>query len=292
MSSTEMAKTKTTVATTKAEEAFIVAADKCSEISTMSNNALKSLRLARGMADLRLAMDHPEIKDLILGFQGTALGFKTDKKYAPAKVLDCAMEALTAGAHLHGNEFNIIADNTYFAQGFFTRKVREYCTSNKIKRDISYEAKWIKTSGKQSQYEVTATIIWALPGADPRKQIKKYKLLGVSDDQVIGKATKRAHQWLYNELTNNNFIATPDEFFDMPEGDSNTSKPDFESNPNGLEWIVSKHGADLVTQCFRAMNLLEEYEDLDAIELSEERMDLITKNREDFNKQVEEFKQL
>lgn len=287
----ELTKVKNEIAeASEAEKAFIVAADKCSEISTMSNNALKSLRLAKGMADLRAAMEHPDIKSLILGFQGTTLGFITDKSYSEAKVLDCCLEALTAGAHIHGNEFNIIADRTYFAQSFFTRKVREYCTANKIKRDISYESKWVQAKGKQHQYEVTATIIWQVDvGAEARKQVKKYKLLGVSDDQVIGKATKRAHQWLYNELTNNNFIAVPDEFFDMPDQGENLEKPSFESNPDALEWMVTKHGESMVCECFKAMYLLKPEENLDAIRSDKNRLDLITKNREDFNRQVEEF---
>lgn len=286
---TEVAKAKNEVANTKAEEAFISAAINCSAISIMSNNALKSLKLAKGMSELRDAMNHPEIKDLILGFQGTALGFITDKKYSEDKVLDCCLEALTAGAHIHGNEFNIIADRTYFAQSFFTRKVREYCTANQIKRDISYEAKWLGAKGKQSQYEVSATIMWQLANAnEPRKQVKKYKLLGVSDDQVIGKATKRAHQWLYNELTNNNFIAVPDEAFDMPVPETEVKKPTFE-HPDGLSYLIHNHGEDDVEQCLKALNVLDQDENLDSIRNNKERLDAITKNKEDFNAQIEKF---
>lgn len=212
------------------ERSLITAVDKCHLISEMKNNTLKSLRLAQGQAQLNEVLNVPEIADMIMFFQNSPLGFLTDQKkdgYSQEIVILAAQEALTAGAYLHGNEFNIIAMRCYFAQSFFVRKVREYCSKNLIKRRFVYDCKYIEPSGKQKKYRVQAKILWTFPEQDQMEQIEAYNLVGVTEDQVIGKAKKRAHQWLYNELTDNNYLLAPDEAdtFDMKDEEKPEPEP-------------------------------------------------------------------
>ena len=206
------------------------AVNQCHLAASMKNNTIKSLKLAYGQQQLNQVLNQPEVANVIMSLQNSAIGFLTDRKdhgYDQKIVIQAAQEALTAGAFIHGNEFNIIAGRCYFAQSFFIRMVREYCTKNLIKRHFEYSCKYIEMSGKQKKFKVTTKIFWCFPNKDRQEQTESYDLTGMSEDQVIGKAKKRAHQWLYNELTDNNYAAVPDEdeTFDMPEQPKNEEKP-------------------------------------------------------------------
>lgn len=228
-----MAKQTTEVATLSEEQetGLVSAIERCHLAQSMENNAIKSLRLASGVQQLRSVLVQKEIQEMIMSFQGTALGFRTDKDKSggyPANIaIDCAIEALGKGANLHGNEFNIIAGRAYFTKEFFGRVLREHCQKNKIKRGINHDTKYLEQNNKQGLYEVKSAIYWQSPDDKETQQQKKtYRLLGTSIDQVEGKAEKRASQWLYNELTNNNFSAVPDDadFFDMPDAKKSPDK--------------------------------------------------------------------
>jgi len=209
MSTTELVPLK------ESQQADLIAAvEACHLVSSMKNDTLKSLKLAYGQAQLNKVLNLPEVAQMIMSFQNSAIGFLTDKKkdgYSQEIVIQAAQEALTAGAYLHGNEFNIIAERCYLAQSFFIRKVREYCSEHLIKRQFQYNCKFVEASGKQKKFKVTVKILWTYPAKDEAEQIQGYNLVGMSEDQVIGKATKRANQWLYNEMTDNNYALAPDE---------------------------------------------------------------------------------
>ena len=223
------------------EIALVEAVNKCHLASSMKNDTIKSLKLAAGVDQLKKVLLQPEIQNLIMGFQNNAIGFLTDRKasgYPANIVINSVIEALGAGAYLHGNEFNIIASRCYFAQSFFVRKVREYCTEHKIKRHFSYTSKKTGNEGKQFRWEVKATIVWKLPKEEEKQTTNEtYNLVGMSEDQVIGKAVKRAHQWLYNELTNNNFVCVPDDSFDF---DMPLEKPSFTDPEKGTDALKDK----------------------------------------------------
>lgn len=209
MSTTELAPLK------ENQQADLIAAvNECHIASAMKNDTIKSLKLAYGQFELNKVLNTPEVAAMIMSFQNSAIGFLTDNKkdgYSQEIVIQAAQEALTAGAYLHGNEFNIIASRCYLAQSFFIRKVREYCSENLIKRQFQYNCKFAETEGKQKKFKVTVKILWTYPGKEQIEQIQGYNLVGMSEDQVIGKATKRANQWLYNEMTDNNYALAPDE---------------------------------------------------------------------------------
>lgn len=223
------------------ETALVEAVNKCHLASSMKNDTIKSLKLAAGVDQLKKVLLQPEIQNLIMGFQNNAIGFLTDRKengYPANVVINSVIEALGAGAYLHGNEFNIIAGRCYFAQSFFVRKVREYCTEHKIKRHFNYTVKRLGQDGKQSKWEVKANIAWKLPSEEEKQTtVETYNLVGMSEDQVIGKAVKRSHQWLYNELTNNNFICVPDNDFDF---DMPLEKPKFTHPEKGADSLKGK----------------------------------------------------
>jgi len=295
--STEVVKNKKNEVTLDgAEELFANAVKNCHEISSMANTAIKSIKLGKGIMELRKALDNPEITNLIMSFQNNGLGFLTDNRnngYSPAIVKDCALEALTAGAFLHGNEFNIIANRCYFTQNFFVRKVREHCSKDHITRNFVYECEYVKPKGKQHQFLVTVNIFWFLKGEtkkDTRKQVEKYNLVGMTEDQVIGKAKKRAHQWLYNELTNNNFIAVPDTDYDIDMDDiSKTSKPNANTSPDVIQYFVDKFGAPNVSGCLKEMGIMQSNDTFDDLSKDTEVINSIIAGRESFEKEIEAF---
>jgi len=202
----------------------------------MENDTLKTLKLAYGQQQLNKVLNLPEVAAMIMSFQNSALGFLTDRKtdgYSQEIVIKAAQEALTAGAYIHGNEFNIIAERCYLAQSFFIRKVREFCSKNQVKRNFSYECKFLEPSKKQSKFRVSVRIKWTFPNKEEIEQIERYNLVGVSEDQVNGKAEKRAHQWLYNELTDNSYPMAP-EAGEIIEHEGDTT-PEPEEEPKAPE---------------------------------------------------------
>jgi len=207
--------------TTKTETALVSAIDNCHLAAEMKNTAVKSLKLAHGVVQLREALNHPEVLSTIMGLQNTGVGFLTDRKgsgYDSDIVVNAVIEGLSNGAMIHNNEMNIIGGRCYLAQSFFARKLREYCTSHGVKRHFSYTTKYLEPSGKQKKFSVTAKISWAYPAKDKQEHSETYELVGMTTDQVVGKAKKRAFAWLYNELSDNNYPVAPDEdTFDMVE---------------------------------------------------------------------------
>jgi hypothetical protein len=281
----------------KQEAELVEAVEACHIASAMKNDTVKSLRLAHGMNQLRQVLATPEITNLIMGFQNIPIGFVTDSKtgYTKDVVINCALEALTAGAYLHGNEFNIIAGRCYFAQSFFVRMLREFCTKHKIERRFSYQAKYLQASCKQHKFNVKVGIYWKLPkDKEMRETCESYNLLGMTEDQVIGKAKKRAHQWLFNELTENNYILAPDDsepFFEMPtEPETDMSKPDFDPNPDPIAHLSEKYGAVNVSGYLKEIGMLTIKETIK--DISEENKGIIGSNLEEFDKQIKGFSEV
>jgi len=213
---------------TQTQQNLVLAVNKASEIACMPNDITKSLAMAGAINELRNLLNVPEVTKVLEDMQNTKLGFLTDRKdngYPKNVLVDCALQALSMGLNIHGNEFNVIAGHCYPAQAGFDRLLREYCQKNRIKRQIQNEIpRFIEDKGKQSVFEVKFTIIYERPTEDKVVSIQKWHVVGTSIDQALGKGLKRAYQWLYNELSNNSLPLDSEDDFDIDGGEFTASK--------------------------------------------------------------------
>lgn len=150
----------------------------------------------------------PEYMKPIMNLQGNKLGFKTDKDkdggYKEDVVKNCLIEAVLYGLQPAGNQFNIIAGNTYATKegmGYLLSKIPG------LKYEIIPELPRIKDNSAA----VVMNIEWELGGVTNTKKIdipiKVNQYMGA--DAVLGKATRKARKWLYDTITGN----------EIPEGD-------------------------------------------------------------------------
>jgi hypothetical protein len=162
----------------------------------------KAYKLADATQQLKNLLT-PEYLKPIMELQGNKLGFKTDKDgqsgYQPDTVKNCIIEAVLTGVQVVGNQFNIIAGNCYITKEGFGHllknvpgltyeiipqlpRVNQEQTSAAIKMQIN----WSFNKGQQETREIEFPI-------------RMNKFMGI--DAVIGKATRKARAWLYNNIS-------------------------------------------------------------------------------------------
>ncbi len=148
----------------------------------------------------------PEYMKPIMLLQGTRLGFKTDKDknkdgskgqgYSEDEVKHCLIEAVLNGFEVTGNQFNIIAGNTYGTKEGYGALL------SKIK-GLSYSIIPNLPRIKEQSGAVVMKIEWTIDGVTQMKEIdfgiKVNSFMGT--DAVIGKATRKARYWLYCTIT-------------------------------------------------------------------------------------------
>lgn len=144
----------------------------------------------------------------IMAMQGNRLGFKTDKDldkngnpgtgYPEATVKNCLIEAVLMGLQPTGNQFNIIAGNTYATK----EGVGELLKSiDGLTYKLNFELPRINAD--KSSAAVSVLITWNLNGTESSETIqipvKMNAYMGT--DAVLGKATRKARKWLYDTIT-------------------------------------------------------------------------------------------
>jgi hypothetical protein len=140
----------------------------------------------------------PEYMRPIMDLQGNRLGFKTDKDkdggYPEAVVKNCLIEAVLMGVQPAGNQFNIIAANTYITKEGYQHLLKKIPG---LVYDITFELPRINND--KSSAAVIAKIHWEYQGEKKDKSldlpIKVNAYMGT--DAVIGKATRKARKWGY-----------------------------------------------------------------------------------------------
>jgi hypothetical protein len=162
----------------------------------------KAFVLADAISQLQSLLT-PEYMVPIMALQGNKLGFKTDKDsekgYPESVVKNCVIEAVLTGVQVVGNQFNIIAGNCYITKegfGFLLPNVQ----------GLNYEIipQLPRISPDQTSAAITMQIKWTY-GNQPEQTreipfpIKMNKYMGV--DAIIGKATRKARAWLYNNVS-------------------------------------------------------------------------------------------
>lgn len=145
----------------------------------------------------------PEYMKPIMALQGNVLGFKTDKDnnggYPESVVKNCLIEAVLMGLQPYGNQFNIIAGNTYP-----TKQGLGYLLGNFP--SLSYEIipELPRINKENTSAAIVMNISWSVGNSDRKERsieipIKVNKFMGT--DAIIGKATRKARAWLYGTIT-------------------------------------------------------------------------------------------
>ena len=163
--------------------------------SYQKNGFERALILAEATAGLEKTLT-PEVMKSFMNLQGKNYGFKTDKIYDEQTVKNCIIEAVMLGVLPVGNQFNIIAKNTYLT------KEGVGCLLKDIP-DFYYEITpgIPRISGSSAVIEMK--IMWTINGVEKSQSItfpvKVNSFMG--PDAVIGKATRKARKWLLDTVT-------------------------------------------------------------------------------------------
>jgi len=166
----------------------------------------KAFGMAQCVQDLKQSFTDEIMKAVVMPMMNTKLGFRTDlpnyknkNVYDIATVRNCAIEALLNGVNLTGNEFNIIANNTYITREGFSFKLKNEFPS--LWFDLIPSIPAMKEGGAI----VKMTINFKRSGKSQQEQIirefaiKVNKMMGA--DAIIGKATRKALCALYNHIS-------------------------------------------------------------------------------------------
>ncbi|WP_133535660.1 hypothetical protein [Tenacibaculum caenipelagi] len=177
-----------------------------SVVSVLGQENLKGFEraymIANATAELKQLLT-PEYMKPIMQLQGNVLGFKTDKDnnggYSEAIVKNCLIEAVLMGLQPYGNQFNIIAGNTYP-----TKQGLGYLLSNY--KGLSYEIvpSLPRVNKENTSAAIVMNVFWSINNSTKRERqieipIKVNKFMGT--DAIIGKATRKARAWLYSTIT-------------------------------------------------------------------------------------------
>lgn len=185
--------------------------------SVIGNDKLEGFEKAYSIAfatnELRKLLTDEYMKP-IMALQGNRLGFKTDKDkesgYPMPVVRDCLIEAVLMGFQPVGNQFNIIAGNTYGTKEGFGALLKKI---EGLSHEVIPELPRIDVANGKAAIKMK--IDWTMNGNNQSREIEfpitLNKFMGA--DAVIGKATRKARHWLYNTIMNTEF----------PEGDASDS---------------------------------------------------------------------
>ncbi len=167
--------------------------------------------IGEALAQLK-AMLTPERMKPIMSMQGNKLGFRTDKDdkggYDLETVKNCLLEAVLIGVQPFGNQFNIISGGTYITREGFGHLLSKVPG---LTYEISPQLPRIKED--KSGAAVKMNIEWTLNGITKSKEID-FPIKSnayASSDSILGKATRKARHWLYNNISGTGV--------EIPEGD-------------------------------------------------------------------------
>lgn len=142
----------------------------------------------------------PQVMENIMWLQNSQIGFLTDQPqgYNVDVVRFCVIQAASMGLNVIGNEFNILASRMYVTKNGMKRLLRNisglryHCTAG--------IPKFTETGAV-----VQMVIDWTYAGEKNEKTLEFAIRVnkGMGADAVIGKATRKALAWLYEEVTGN-----------------------------------------------------------------------------------------
>ena len=155
--------------------------------------------LAVGRAYLDITAELTSQMKFVAALAGQANGFKTDKQYDEGTIKKCAIDALIAGVHLTGNQFNIIGGNMYIAQSGWKYKLQSLPGFSFI--DVP---RFSAPKAAQGHVEVDCEQSYVYGGAE----IQTFKFTafvrtngGSNIDNNLGKAKAKLWHALFEKLT-------------------------------------------------------------------------------------------
>ncbi len=234
-----------------------------SVLSVISSDKLigfeKAYLIANAAGELKRLLTSEYMKP-IMELQGNRLGFKTDKDanggYPETVVKNCLIESVLMGVQPFGNQFNIIAGNSYITKEGFGYLLQNY---EGLYYEITPELPRINND--KTGAAIVMNIDWTLNGNKSSKKIdipvKMNAYMGT--DAVIGKATRKARAWLYNTITGS----------ETPDGDVyDTDAKVMSSTLNGE---VSLEDLQLLFDNKKSLLSAEELEDAERIINTQEK---------------------
>lgn len=144
----------------------------------------------------------PEYMAPIMQLQGNRLGFKTDKDksggYPVEIVKNCLIEAVLMGLQPYGNEFNIIAGNTYATKEGVGRLL---ATWKGLTYSLVCGVPKPASDGKSAVVEVH--IKWTVNRESKEETLPISVKMDAytSVDAMIGKATRKGRAWLLSAIS-------------------------------------------------------------------------------------------
>lgn len=174
----------------------------------------KAFMIADAIKKLRESVT-PRMMDSIMALMGTSLGFVTDRDRPPKKggpwerydvdtVKDCWIAATLKGARTSGNEFNIIAGREYLTQTFYLRACKEVEGVTDFDvipgTPIVREGKTLVRMGVTWKKNGVADFLKDQEGKSGRVFVVKGGEYA-ADDQIIGKAIRKAAKAAYEYMT-------------------------------------------------------------------------------------------
>lgn len=191
----------------------------------------KAIATGAAIVHLQSQMDDPAIKAALMPLCGNILGFKADKQYDWPVIRDNIIRARLLGLNICGNEFNIIAGNTYV-----TSEGTEVLLRNNGVNFTTTEG--IPVEGKNGLWEVAVIVEWG-----GNKKDLKFLIKGAGQyttvDALQGKARSKAKKWLLRHVVNNSIEFDDDviettathietkPLFELKENHGTTDKSDF-----------------------------------------------------------------
>lgn len=170
--------------------------------TSIADNFLRAYGVAAAV-DRMTKLLTPQAMEPIMALQNSPLGFLTDKQaggYPVDTVRSALIQAAIEGLGVYGNQWNIIAGRMYVTKNGMREKLRRIQGLRySIVVDVPH------TSGDRGAV-VTAHVIWSLNGGETRTQDLPLAVRinsGMGADAIMGKATRKARAWLYEELTGN-----------------------------------------------------------------------------------------
>lgn len=160
----------------------------------------RAFKLAQASESLQNLLTEERMKP-IMNLQNKTLGFRTDKDagYNVDTVKNALIEAVLTGVQPVNNHFNIIAGNCYITKegfGYLLKNVK----------GLTYEIipELPRTNNERGKAAIVMDIRWKYNGQEDSRRIdfpirvNKY----MTEDAIIGKATRKARKWLYEKIMN------------------------------------------------------------------------------------------
>lgn len=174
--------------------------------SLRNSSFIESALRANAIAHLRNNLKKEFVELVSQSLMGTRLGFKADKNnYSIEIIKNCLIETALYGVHWTGNEFNIIAGNSYITKEGYQGLFRRHPDVTDMKVDFG-----IPRHEQNGRAIVPSKCSWKYKEIeDSIKSDIPVNVFQKSDDAAIGKAERKILHRAWQRITGNS----------LPDGD-------------------------------------------------------------------------